>query len=49
MAGVDPTPIDPLEPLVIAALRRSQVEGFSRRTLLRGSLAAGKKHRCPPF
>ena len=40
MAGVDPTPIDPLEPLVIAALRRSQVEGISRRTLLRGSLAA---------
>ena len=40
MAGVDPTPIEPLEPLVIAALRRSQVEGISRRTLLRGSLAA---------
>jgi cytochrome b6-f complex iron-sulfur subunit len=40
MSKIEPAPVEPLEPLVLAALRRSQVEGISRRTLLRGSLAA---------
>ena len=40
MTRLDHAPVEPLDPLVIAGLRRSQVDGISRRTLLRGSLAA---------